>query len=385
MPEINNIDQFEDLFNRKMRGMVKDDKSRDERIRKYYELIVLKKNASPNASVSKETLRRISIVLTTHCNLKCVWCHREEQHVKDSKYLERHMDFEKLKNFLPKLKGFHVLSWGGLGEPMLYKNFYEATKIARKYVPIVKTVCNGTTLVKKNVNKLIDSGLNYLEVSIDGFDEDANLKLRGAHSENIISNIKYLSDNSDIPLQINTVVSEENYNSLFSAVEKLKDVKNIVAMHTIPLFMTKHMENLGIKSLDQKKYEKLLASWKSDINRLNLKIELSPDIDQINFDPVVFMKKEHNICFSPFEDPSINVDGSIAPCSRLQHLGLENVFEDGFENSWNGKRMKAFREEQLKGNYGNLCQRECGMKVTCQKSFDERTSILKNIHPSITG
>ena len=55
--------------------------------------------------------------------------------------------------------------------------------------------------------------------------------------------------------------------------------------------MTKHMENLGIKSLDQKKYEKLLASWKSDINRLNLKIELSPDIDQINFDPVVFMKK----------------------------------------------------------------------------------------------
>ena len=56
------------------------------------------------------------------------------------------MDFEKLKNFLPKLKGFHVLSWGGLGEPMLYKNFYEATKIARKYVPIVKTVCNGTTL-----------------------------------------------------------------------------------------------------------------------------------------------------------------------------------------------------------------------------------------------
>ena len=76
---------------------------------------------------------------------------------------------------------------------------------------------------------------------------------------------------------------------------ELKDVKNIVAMHTIPLFMTKHMENLGIKSLDQKKYEKLLASWKSDINRLNLKIELSPDIDQINFDPVVFMKKEHNI------------------------------------------------------------------------------------------
>ena len=136
------------------------------------------------------------------------------------------------------------------------------------------------------------------------------------------------------------MVSEENYNSLFSAVEKLKDVKNIVAMHTIPLFMTEHMENLGIKALDLQKYKKLLESWKSDIKKLDLQIELSPDIDQINFDPVVFMKKEHNICFSPFEDPSINVDGRIAPCSRLQHLGLENVFEDGFENSWIEKLLE---------------------------------------------
>ena len=30
--------------------------------------------------------------------------------------------------------------------------------------------------------------------------------------------------------------------------------------------------------------------------------------------------------------------------------------------------MKNFRLEQLKGNYGNLCQRECDMKVTCQDS-----------------
>ena len=35
---------------------------------------------------------------------------------------------------------------------------------------------------------IIDSGLNYLEVSIDGFDNEANLKLRGSDENVIIDN-----------------------------------------------------------------------------------------------------------------------------------------------------------------------------------------------------
>ena len=260
-----------------------------------------------------------------------------------------------------------------------------ATKIARKYIPIVKTVCNGTTLVEKNIEKLKESKLNFIEVSIDGFNEEANLRLRGAHEEGIIKNIKKLSEETKIPIQINTVVSEENYDSLFGAIHKLKDVKNIVAMHTIPLFMTKHMQEIGIKPLEQSKYEHLLKSWKKDIKKLNLNFELSPNLDQMNFDPVNFMKKEHNLCFSPYEDPSINVDGYIAPCSRLQHIGLGNVFEGGFDKAWNSDKMIKFRQEQLNGNYGDLCQRECNMKVTCKKSFKERTKIHKEVHHSISG
>ena len=91
---------------------------------------------------------------------------------------------------------------------MLYKNFYEATEIARKFIPIVKPP-NGTTLTKANIKKLSNSGLNLLEVSIDGFDENANKKLRGTSENIIIENIEQLSSDTDIPIQINTVVSEE--------------------------------------------------------------------------------------------------------------------------------------------------------------------------------
>lgn len=383
MNNFKNISEFENLFFRKMRGLSEDDKSIRARIKKFYELIVLKDNASPYASGNKTELRRISIVLTTFCNLECVWCHREEEHVKKSGYLSKNMNYEKLKKLLPQLKGFDVLSWGGLGEPMLYKNFYEATKEARKYIPIVKTTCNGTTLTDKNIIKLKESGLNYLEVSIDGFDDRANMQLRGAHEGKIIKQLECLSSKTDIPLQINTVVSQENYNSLWGAIEKLKNVKNIIAMHTIPLFMTKHMQELGIKMLDKEKYIKLLEHWNKNICKNNLKWELSPDINQVDFDPVTFIKEKHNICFSPYEDPSINVNGEIVPCSRLQHLGLGNVFELGFDKVWNNEKMVSFREEQLKGNYGHLCQRECSMKVTSKLPDEQRLEKLKKIHPSI--
>ena len=383
MSNFNNLEDFESLFFKKMRGLSENDEATKERIKKFYELIILKDKANPEAPINKKTLRRISIVLTTFCNLKCVWCHREEKHVKDSGYLSKHMDFKLLMNLLPQLKGFEVLTWGGLGEPMLYKNFYEVTKEARKYFKIVKTTCNGTTLTEKNIFKLRDSGLNFLEVSIDGFDNEANMKLRGAHEGKIIKSLEFFSENTEIPLQINTVVSEENYNSLWGAIEKLKNVKNIIMMHTIPLFMTKHMQEIGVKALDITKYKKLLNKWDADIRKNNLKWELSPNIKQLEYDPVSFMKKKHNICFSPFEDPTINIDGEIVPCSRLQHLGVGNVFEHGFEKVWNGERMKTFRAEQLEGNYGDLCQRECSMQVTSKKNNQDREKALKKVHQSI--
>tara|TARA_Y100000590_G_scaffold468304_1_gene650598 strand:+ start:11066 stop:12223 length:1158 start_codon:yes stop_codon:yes gene_type:complete len=383
MTSFKNLEDFETLFFKKMRGLSENDGATKERIKKFYELIILKDKASPEAPTNKKTLRRISIVLTTFCNLKCVWCHREEKHVKDAGYLSKNMNFDLLMNLLPQLKGFEVLTWGGLGEPMLYKHFYEVTKEARKYFKIVKTTCNGTTLNERNIFKLRDSGLNFLEVSIDGFDNEANMKLRGAHEDKIIKSLEFLSANTDIPLQINTVVSQENYDSLLGAIEKLKNVKNIIMMHTIPLFMTKHMQELGIEALDIAKYKRLLSKWDEDIKKNNLKWELSPNIKQVEYDPVSFMKQKHNICFSPYEDPTINIDGEIVPCSRLQHLGIGNVFKEGFDEVWNGEKMKKFRGEQLEGNYGNLCQRECSMKVTSRKSDQEREKALKTIHRDI--
>ena len=43
---------------------------------------------------------------------------------------------------------------------------------------------------------------------------------------------------------------------------ELKDVKNIERIHTIPLFVTKHILSLGIKAAPIEKHEALLKHWK---------------------------------------------------------------------------------------------------------------------------
>lgn len=359
-------------------------KNSPKRLLKYIELLTLKNESTPYATTSKEDLSTVAIVINTKCNLKCVWCHREEKHYKESGYLERNGDLEKLKQLLPKLKGFNTIHWGGLAEPLLNKDIFELTKLARTIVPRVKVTTNGTTLVPKVVTKIIDAGFTDIEISLDGFDGETNMKYRGSDESKIISYLEDLSSRSDIPLQINSVISDVNIHSLWDAVDKLKNVKNIKRMHTIPLFQTKHMKKLGIGPAKLGDHEKLLDHWNKKIKEYNLDIVISPDVDDVTMDPIVSMKRKHNICYTVYEHPFINLDGNITPCGRLQHIHLDNVLENGFDKAWNGPKIVKWRKEHLAGNFGTYCQRECHMKNTCPSRLGELNQFMgKHDEPSV--
>ena len=352
---IEKFDKFLDYFDGKR-----------ESLKKYMELLVLKENASPIAITDKKSLRQVNVVLNTKCNLKCVWCHREEKHFKDSGYLERDGDVEKFKKLIPMLEGFDCIHWGGLAESMMYKPIFELTKFARKFFPRVKVTTNGTSLMPKIVDKVIECGFTDIEISLDGFDEKTNKKYRGSDEDKIIGYLEDLSSRCDAKLQINSVVADVNIESLWDAIDKLKNVKTLKVIHTIPIFVTKHMIKLGIGSPDPDEHYKLLKHWEERIKHYNLDIKLYPSPDEVVLDPIVAMKRNHNLCFTVYDHPFINLDGNISPCGRLQHVNLDNVIESGsFDKAWNGEKTIKWRKAHLEGNYGIYCQRECSMKNTC--------------------
>ena len=344
------MDSFMDAF-----------KGKPVRLKKYMELMLLREDASPYSYLAPDSIRRIAVVLTTKCNLKCVWCHRNETSVQD--YLHQEMEYNNVLDLLKKLQGFNVLHWAGLGEPLMYPRLFELTREARKLFSVVKLTTNGTLLTRDKADELMESGLNYLEVSIDGFSGNANKDFRGVDENKIIESLEYISANTDIPIQVNSVISKNNYDALFDAVDKLHHIKNIHILHTIPLFMTDHMKHHGIEPLSQEAHHDLLEHWRKRLNHFNRNLALFPDIWGAQLDPVISLKRKHNICFNCYEDPFINVNGALAPCGRLQHISLVDMAEhEDFNAAWNAPGILRWRESHLHGNYSVDCQRECCMK-----------------------
>ncbi len=335
-----------------------------DRLVKYIEILLLQKDASALAYQQKSSYRALCINPTTRCNLNCLWCDRRDERFK--KHLGKDLDFEKFKKFAPQMKGFRKVHLGGLGEYLLYPKLPELIKLCRKYVPEVVLTSNLTLLTPEISRKLSEAGLTYLEASIDGFQKGKQQKYRGlgiAEIDKILPNLKYFSDHTNIPIQINSVVSNLNIGSLHNAIDQIKDIKNVVCMHTIKLFMTNFMKKQGIKQVASKQHKNLLLHWKERIEKLRLKnIKLSPDVDEVELDPVITMKIKHNICFIPFEDPAIDCEGFLVPCCRLANIKLDNAFELGFDKAWNGPKAIRFRKNMLAGKYPVWCEEECNLK-----------------------
>ena len=62
------------------------------RLTKYVELLTLKEESNVYATTDRKSLREVGIVINTKCNLKCVWCHREEKHIKSYNDLKSKME-----------------------------------------------------------------------------------------------------------------------------------------------------------------------------------------------------------------------------------------------------------------------------------------------------
>ncbi|MFH1761180.1 MAG: SPASM domain-containing protein, partial [bacterium] len=74
--------------------------------------------------------------------------------------------------------------------------------------------------------------------------------------------------------------------------------------------------------------------------------------------PIIYPRK--GICNYPWlGSVFINVKGEITPCCALPEKGLENVFDVGLDQAWNGK-IRNFRKSILNGNYPVECCNQCG-------------------------
>ena len=119
----------------------------------------------------------IELSIIDVCNRSCSFCPKADPKIAPNTYQKMTMSLvEKLTNDLKKINYQGSVTLCGYGEPMLHKGVFEMSKKLAE-ASFVEIVTNGDTLKSDTINKLYNSNVNKLLISLyDGPDQVTKFK-----------------------------------------------------------------------------------------------------------------------------------------------------------------------------------------------------------------
>ena len=193
--------------------------------------------------VPLETPYAIMIDPSGGCNFKCCFCPCNNA---DEKSSERHkiMPYDLFVKIIDGLEQFRkkvpVIDLYGLGEPLLNKNFVRMVKYLKQKncCDMIRTTTNGSLLTKELIDELVESGIDYIKISIEGLNSKDYKDLCDVNVDfnSIVSNIEYLYEKSRGKLEIGTKIissvfssqdDRQRYLDLFSPITDYTYIRNV--------------------------------------------------------------------------------------------------------------------------------------------------------------
>ena len=171
----------------------------------------------------------IMIEPTDSCNLKCVMCDVQQQK-KDNFHFVTPSQLESIIGQFPKIK---ELIFCGIGEPLLNKDIFSMIQIAKdRKISFVNLITNGELLNTKLSDKLLESGLDQLHVSMPATTESTFREIRNNPKVSLseLSNkIKYITqkrkrNSKKIKIIVNIVMLKHNLSEIKESVSFCKDL-----------------------------------------------------------------------------------------------------------------------------------------------------------------
>ncbi len=113
---------------------------------------------------------------TSACNLRCQHCYQSA-----ARPLPDELTLDEKLEVIDQLAENDVvaIAFSG-GEPLMAPDFFEAASYASSKNMYVSLATNGTLLTRENVDRLVECGVNYLEISLDAATPEIHNRFRGA-------------------------------------------------------------------------------------------------------------------------------------------------------------------------------------------------------------
>lgn len=180
-------------------------------------------------SVKREKLNydpvTISIVATTRCTLACDMCPTHSSKVPRSyPHTQKDagdMEFGVFKDMIDRFANAATVHMIGSGEPLLNKDFFRMVDYAAGKRMAVKTFSNGTT-VKENIEKILNSKLDGITISLNGHDAKEFSRMTGAPGhlyDQIYGGIEELVRRKKaaapgLKVKLSFIIDRQNYKSI---------------------------------------------------------------------------------------------------------------------------------------------------------------------------
>jgi len=293
----------------------------------------------------------LTIDPTNYCQLKCPFCPTGLDRGIRSKSTMSLEDFKKIIDKLgPYLLHIDLMNWG---EPLLNKDVYEMIKYAKGYDIDIKIDTNFNAFKPGDAEKLINSGLDCLSLSIDGLTRETYQRYRvGGDFNRVIENVKALVKKkkelgAKRPYIIwQFLVFKHNEHE----VEKVREFAEGLGADSVGITPAFLPFKPGIKdewlpqNPEYRHYEpeafpdKPPWEWETKTQEEDIKVD------------VYKQPEKRDMCIWPWAGIAINPDGSVSACCSVEEEKYDfgNIIEWPFWMVWNNRHYRRARRHIAK-------------------------------------
>lgn len=272
----------------------------------------------------------VGVELTNNCNLKCPECSSGSGRMtRERGYLNPELFKRVMKELKPYLFNTNLYFQG---EPMLHPGFFSFLEYSHDTCTTVAT--NGHFLSDVNCEKIINSGLDKLIISLDGIDQETYSQYRiNGNLDLVKTGIERISEvrnlyRSPLKIEIQFLVNKLNEKQ----IPRVKE------------FAKKNKAALRLKSM-QITEKKDVEKWLPINGRFSrYKLKNGEYIIKNSFP---------NRCARLWFNPVITWDGRVIPCcfdKDAEHV-MGDLNQDSFRDIWNGPKYRIFRKSILSGRH----------------------------------
>lgn len=328
--------------------------------------------------------KKLTIVLTDRCNLKCFICQRDEYEEAIGSF-GQHLDLANLRHLDGAIAGAETIDITGFGESFLHPQLAEFLEYVYARNPsdnLIAGITNGTALSAKNA-ALLRGHLRYLWVSLNA--ANAHAYRRDMHPAGNGLDYRGLRDPRVRALdkdQSETFARDEETQKHGSFARVLSNIRASMAgieqgeREKVSLHYVVHRGNyhemedfvvlaadLGVSKVNFNQYMVtkpatidysvwwIKEAYNDALDRAfaegaRLGVEV---VGRKFFDESERLYNKDIDCHSPFDEVLVGADGTVNPCCHIGAGGsMGDAYDRGFDAVWFGPEYRRLRDERFK-------------------------------------